>query len=163
MIMGFDPSTECTGWAVLDGEEIVACGAISPPKNLKNAYKYKYVYDAVKTLLNMYNPEIVICEDQFLGLRKATLKVLSQLRGVIMLACAQDGIKEISYYPSTIKLAAAGKGNANKAEVIAAVNTKFNVEIKNDNIADAVAIAYTHHIKTSQLTNQTKKGKKGGP
>lgn len=161
MIMAFDPSTTCTGWAVMNKDrEIIACGAITPPSKLKNGQKYEYIYDAMKTLINMYNPEAIACEDQFLGLRKATLKVLSQLRGVIMLLCTQNNLEMYYYWPSTIKLVMSGKGNATKDEMIEAVNRKFDVEIKNDNIADAIAIAHTHYEKTPELTNQPKKKKK---
>jgi len=46
----------------------------------------------------------------------------------------------LEYAPSQIKLLTAGKGNASKAEMVAAVNSIYKIQTSDDNEADAVAL-----------------------
>lgn len=62
-----------------------------------------------------------------------------------MLLLHSPGIEIVEYHTSTIKKFAAGKGNAGKQDVIAAMNRRFGSLYRdgptaNDNIADARAI-----------------------
>jgi len=145
VVLGIDPSTACTGWGIInDDGELVAHGYIKTKRSMSNQEKITCMYDGIKQVLEQYNLTEVACENQYLGPRKETIKTLSQVRGVIMLACQQHGIEIKYYWPSTIKLKAAGKGNATKEEVISVISDRFNLMDINDNVADAIAIAYCH-------------------
>jgi Holliday junction resolvasome RuvABC endonuclease subunit len=62
----------------------------------------------------------------------------AKLQGVIELWCTEHGIDYRGYSPTEIKKHATGKGNANKAAMIAAARERFGYEGKDDNEADAI-------------------------
>ena len=79
---------------------------------------------------------------------------LSQARGAILLGILAAGIDPelvINIGNSKIKKQMTGKGNAKKPAVIAAVNKMFNLSLTDDNLADAVAIAYTTLIDSGKV------------
>jgi len=142
IILGIDASTHDTGWGVLDDDNLIGYGSIVPP-DTDLPEKLLYVYDELKRVIVEYNPDIVACEDQYLGKNTNTVKTLSQLKGVINLLCQQHGLFIKYYYPTTIKKAATGDGKADKKMIIDAINKRYSTDIQNDNITDAIAIAFT--------------------
>lgn len=141
-ILGIDASTKDTGWSILEGEVLVAYGSIMPKKG-ELSEKLLYLYEELRKVIKKHNPDIVACEDQYLGKNVNTIKTLSQLKGVISLLCQQNKLFIKYYYPSTIKKAVTNNSNASKQEIINTINDMYNTDIQNDNIADAIAIAYT--------------------
>lgn len=162
LIMSLDPSLTETGWAIMDlNMKLIDYGAITPHARTREKVLL-YEYNELTTLIHKYQPVAIACEEQFLGRKPTTLKALSQLRGVLMLLGAQEGIPMTYYYPATIKATAAGSGRATKEDVIIAINKKFKLTLDNDNIADAIAIGVTHltqkppKTKAPKRTTQTK-------
>jgi crossover junction endodeoxyribonuclease RuvC len=157
-ILGLDPSTKSTGWGLLTNEgELIAFGYLAPVNCPTNQKKLANIYDGVRTLIELYHPTEVVCENQFLGKRVETIKTLSQLRGVIMLACEQENIEIIYYWPASIKKAVTGKGNASKAEMIKAICERFKLDDINDDTADALGVAYTHSTSPGRVGPSKKK------
>ena len=71
---------------------------------------------------------------------------LLQARGAILLGIQAAGIhheRVFNLNNSVVKKQMTGKGNAKKPQMIAAVNKMFGLDLTDDNLADAVAIAYT--------------------
>lgn len=148
MILGLDPSTKGTGWAVMSDEgKLIASGAIRPPKACKTVQsKLQYVYYEINKILDEYKPTDIVSEDQYLGKNANTLKTLSQLRGVIMLACEEHNLNLVFYWPNTIKLVTTGSGKANKEAMVKTVCEMFDLsDLTDDDTADAIGAAYTHY------------------
>lgn len=152
MIIGFDPSTKGTGWAVLnESGELIDYGALRPPKSCKTVQeKLLYLYNEIYLKIEKWKPNEAISEDQFGGNNIKTLKTLSQLRGVIMLACEQHSIEMQYYWPTTVKLANTGSGKGKKADMIRAICQRYGLEGIDDDTADAIGVAYTHYIKRGE-------------
>lgn len=141
-VLGLDPSLSNTGWSILADGLLVQYGSIRPKGT--NQAKLLYIYNNVKNILAVHQPDAVSCENQFLGLKSDTLKVLSHVRGVIMLACEEAGLEINYYWPSTVKLQSAGSGKATKEDIKNFILSTYGIDIKDDNITDAIAIAYTY-------------------
>lgn len=68
---------------------------------------------------------------------QGALVVQAGIQGVLLLWCEENGIEYRGYSPTEIKKHATGKGNANKAAVMAAARAR-GWEFKDDNEADAL-------------------------
>lgn len=144
MILGVDPGSNRLGYAVIHGERLVELGELRLPQhNLPE--KLSLIYTKIDDLLSIFHARAVACEDQFAGKNQKTLKVLSAVKGVIMLCAAQHGTEFFQYPPATVKLHAAGKGSASKEEVLEAVRKLYLVQRPmSDHESDALAVAHTH-------------------
>jgi len=71
---------------------------------------------------------------------------VGQARGVVLLAAAQAGLPIYHYKPSEVKLAVAGYGGADKAQMQEMVRLLLGLDavLTPDDVADAVAIAICH-------------------
>lgn len=148
-ILGIDPSTVATGWFYVYDDGDIAYGVLSPPSSCKtNQEKFLYIYNEFNNLISALKPTDVACENQYKGPRIETLKTLSQLRGVLMLACEQAGITMHYYWPSTVKLQCTGNGKATKQQMVDTVCEMYNITNITGDMADAAAVALAHHNAT---------------
>ena len=71
---------------------------------------------------------------------------VAEARGVILLACKQNGLPIHEYTPPQVKQAVVGYGKAEKKQVIAMVTSLLRLDSppKPDDTADALAIALCH-------------------
>lgn len=140
-ILGIDPSTVSTGWAVIDGH-VIACGAIQPRTKILSK-KYLRIYDNICQIIKQYQPDVICCEDQFVYKNVKTLKVLSRLVGVIILSGIQNDIDIIFYSPTNVKRAFTGSAKASKQTMIDKAQTLTDIKLNSD-MADAIAVAYAY-------------------
>ena len=124
--------------------ELISYGNIIPNKKFNHAAKLQFIYEYVKGLIERFHIEVVVIEDQHLRMNVDTLKLLSKIGGVAMLAAQQAGCQIYLYPAPTIKKTFTGSGKAKKEEMIATVSEKFNVENIDDNVADSIGVAYTY-------------------
>ena len=155
-ILGVDPGSRLTGWAVLDAAslgksfDMVSCGLIDA-RNKKFPLNLGRIYDELKEVAAMYSPDMMSLEAVFSGVNPASLIKLSQARGVICLLSSEFGMKLKEYSPRLVKKSIAGYGGATKRQMREALGLlcasgsrsvrdflEGNVD---DNISDAIAIA----------------------
>ena len=87
--MGIDSSTTSTGWAVIEGEDIVASGVIRPKgETIERIIK---ISRELCQLYNEYKPKEVHIEDLSVTRNMKTLKSLSGLLYVILCDLYQQG------------------------------------------------------------------------
>ncbi|HLO11190.1 MAG TPA: crossover junction endodeoxyribonuclease RuvC [Pseudoneobacillus sp.] len=142
-ILGIDPSTVSTGWAIIDEHKtVVDCGAICPNKKMDEQEKIKYVYDEICNVIRDYSPTNMACEDQFARLNPKTLKILSRLVGSVLLAGEQNNLKVTLYAPTHVKSVFSGIGNATKEQMIEKAREYTIRELCSDE-ADAIGVAIT--------------------
>ena len=80
---------------------------------------------------------------------------VAQARGVILLACQQNGVACYEYTPMQVKQAVVGYGKAAKPQVMDMTRRLLHLEKlpKPDDTADALAVAICHaHAAPSRLT-----------
>jgi len=99
----------------------------------------------ILSLLDLYTPEVIAIEKLFFGVNAATAMNVAQARGVILSAVAEykRDIPIHEYVPGTVKKAITGSGTATKSWMIKEVKRRLNIELKEDNEADSLAIALT--------------------
>jgi crossover junction endodeoxyribonuclease RuvC len=161
LVLGIDPSVSSSGYALIDEKyNIQAIGRITTDKKDEETTRLDEIYQRVKQLCEEYRPSVVVMEDQFIGKNAQTGLYLARARGVAMLACYHAGCEVVLYSPSEIKKKMTGKGNASKEWVQQCAIEKFkhneviqtlfgegvkkSGKKKNDDISDALAVAYTH-------------------
>lgn len=145
MILGLDISTACTGWALMEKETkvIYACGKID--FSIKDSFQQKVgkLYHGLIPIFEMGEQiEKVGIEDQFFFKNARTVKILARFSGVACTIAYLYNSSVIFLPPMTIKKIFTGKGNAKKEETRAKVLEMYHVDLDNDNITDAISVAY---------------------
>jgi crossover junction endodeoxyribonuclease RuvC len=158
-VFGIDCGTEITGFGVVDSDDsgalsrIVckAAGAIRLPKSKSLPERLAQVHLALTAELERWRPEVVAIEEVFYSVNAKSALKLGQIRGVALLAAAQQGLPVAEYAPLRIKLSVVGYGLAKKEQVQFMVARLLNLpELPQPaDAADALAIAICH-LHTAQ-------------
>lgn len=152
-IFGLDPGIADTGYAVLDvdGDKytLVTTGVIRTSKEFDFADRLLEINADLADLFTKYGLiDCVSIEKLFFGKNVQTAMNVAHARGVILMTVAER-IKKPSiheYAPSTIKKVVTGNGKADKVIIRIAIKRKLGIDIKEDNAADACAIALCHAL-----------------
>ena len=150
LILGLDPGTAITGFGLIDARgasyDLVEYGTLrtSPPASA--AARLVTLYDALLELLHRVQPEQVAIEELFFNRNTTTAVPVGQARGVLLLGCAQQKLPIAEYTPLQVKQALTGYGRAEKQQIqyMVARLLRMDAPPKNDDAADALAIAITH-------------------
>ena len=144
VIMGIDPGTNHTGWAIISDGRLLDYGEIVSKSLWTNSRKLLNIHETLINKAEQCQVSTVACEDQHLNSRYVSaIKALSKVRGVIELIAAQIVADLVIFLPSEHKPTTVGSGNATKEDTISAVSKLFGISNISDNIADAISIAYT--------------------
>lgn len=149
-ILGIDPGTATTGWAILEekkGEIMpIAYGHISTSPKDSTSMRLKEVADDIEKIIQDYKPQESAIEDIFFFKNVKTAVKVSQSRGAMLLILEKMGVKIFEYTPLQVKQAITGYGRAEKMQVQLMVKNilKLKQIPKPDDTADAIAIALCH-------------------
>ena len=163
-ILGIDPGYGTTGFALIEGERgnfrLVRCGAITTPPNTDFSARLEMIYEDMRQLLAVCQPDCVAIEELFFGQNVTTGIGVAQSRGVILLAIRQAGLQVYPYKPMQVKQSVVGYGNATKHQVQDMTRRILRLERlpKPDDAADAIAIALCHARSSTSLLNRVKSG-----
>lgn len=161
-ILGIDPGTTRCGWGVIDVDKkdgkvsYVAHGCIESDKLTNTQERLMTVFRNVSNLIIDYKPDNISIELLFMFNNLKTVMKISEARGVILLACAQNGMMyhTYEYTPIQVKLAVTGYGRSDKKQVVEEVKNAFpeaavskNKKDGFDDAADALAVAMAHYHK----------------
>lgn len=145
IILGLDPSTVATGWAVLalDGynEGITASGVYEPSPGLAFDDLLMEAYTWCLGVVQVHLPDTLAIETPFFALNAKTLAMLAGLGAVLRLAARLQGMEVHTVAPSERCTALGLSGQASKEQVLHAVNALYNLNLENWNESDAVAVA----------------------
>jgi crossover junction endodeoxyribonuclease RuvC len=147
VVLGIDPGTHRTGYAVAEGVtgRPVAreFGVITTPASMATGTRLRTIYERVRALIERYEPEVAAVERLFLGQNAPSAVSVGQARGVVLLALAQAGVTLEEFTPSAVKTAIVGYGRAEKAQVQEMVRRVYRLEQqpRPDDAADALALA----------------------
>lgn len=149
-VLGIDPGTARTGWAVLDRKkgkiEAIAFNCFETRKEEGVAERLEKIFHEIERLIKEYSPEIVAIEEVFFSSNAKTAFAVGQARGVIFLAAQIGKVKNCSYSPLKVKKTVTGYGRAEKKEMAEKVNSLLKLKElpKLDDTYDALAVALTH-------------------
>jgi crossover junction endodeoxyribonuclease RuvC len=155
IILGVDPGTLFTGYAVISGVneklEMLSCDVIKIPAKNKLPLRLKQIYDSLVEVIDEFKPDEFAIETAFYGKNiQSTLK-LGHARGVSILAAVNKQIPTTEYSPREVKKSVTGLGAASKEQVRFMVCQILNLNIrklpKQTDISDAISVALCHHNK----------------
>src|SRR5215467_5476877 len=153
-VLGVDPAAAGpTGYAVVEsnGRECRSLhyGALKVADKIRResaGAALKAVHSLICDLLREFSPDALAVESIFSALNVKTALRLAEVRGVVLLAAAQHGVKVYSYAPRLIKASVAGYGHADKRQLQLMVRSFLRMEEipEPSDAADALAVALCH-------------------
>jgi crossover junction endodeoxyribonuclease RuvC len=149
-ILGVDPGGQVTGFGVIRRGrsvfEMLACGVSRARRGETTAEKLSRVFHFTRERIEQYSPCCLVVEDVFFGKNVQSLKVICQVRGVIILAGALSGLPVHEYSPREVKKSVVGRGDASKEQVQQMIKTLLSLEKapEPNDAADALAVALCH-------------------
>ena len=159
-ILGIDPGYGTTGFGLIEGERgqfrLLHCGAITTPPGADFSTRLEMIYEDMRQLLKVCQPDCVAIEELFFGQNVTTGIGVAQSRGVILLAIRQAGLQVYPYKPMQVKQSVVGYGSATKHQVQDMTRRILRLEKmpKPDDAADAIAIALCHARSSTSLLSQ---------
>lgn len=152
-ILGIDPGLERMGYALVDrvGSKLTAVeyGLIKTPQ-IALPDRLLLIEAELSRILGQFQPDQVATEKLFFAQNKTTALDVSKALGVALLAVGREGLPWSEYSPPEIKLSIVGNGSADKRQVQFMVTKLLGLREtpKPDDVADALAIAITHALRT---------------
>ncbi len=149
-VLGIDPSSQATGFGVLEDKEggyaVLGFGVIRPKPYLSLPEKLNEIRGQIDLLLSRYCPEEAAIENPFYARNIRTAITLGQVRGAVLVAVAAHGCRLYEYSPREIKKAVTGYGQAEKNQVMTMVKALLHLQDINlePDASDALATAFCH-------------------
>lgn len=164
-ILGVDPGLARCGWGIIKAEtrdeiRVASYGCIETDTKSSLPQRLKKIYQELTKIIAGDKPSCLAVEEVFFARNVKTALVVSQSRGVILLAAAEKNIPVYEYTPLEVKQALTGYGRAEKREVERMVGLSLNLSKlpQSDDEVDALAIAlchlYSEKIKSRINTNK---------
>ena len=147
IVLGIDPGTAALGYGLVEdsGGQLrsVEFGCLITSADLPLGDRLVAIHDCVAGLISTYQPVLVGVERLFFSRNVQTALAVGQARGVVLLAAAQAGVPVREATPNEVKLAVAGYGAADKAQVqqMVAAILGLSAPPEPDDAADALAMA----------------------
>jgi crossover junction endodeoxyribonuclease RuvC len=147
-ILGLDPGSQCTGYAVVEtqGSRIayIVSGAIRTSGE-SLAERLQEIFAGVDQLTSEFRPDEVAIERVFMHRNADSALKLGQARGAALSATFAVRPRVFEYAPREVKLAVVGTGGAQKEQVQLMVKRLLNIAGPlAEDAADALAIALCH-------------------
>ncbi|MGH7558535.1 MAG: crossover junction endodeoxyribonuclease RuvC [Gemmatimonadota bacterium] len=153
-VLGVDPGSRVTGYGVVEARDgalrCVDCGTISGgDRPLPD--RLVAVYDGLQAVVETYHPAVVAIENAFLGRNVKAMAVMSQTRGVLVLAARRAELPVFEYAPREIKRAVVGTGRASKAQIAYMVGSLLDLAERGlpRDATDSLAVALCHFHRSS--------------
>jgi crossover junction endodeoxyribonuclease RuvC len=147
-ILGLDPGSQCTGYAVVETQAsrvaYIVSGAIRTSGE-SLAERLQEIFAGVDRLTNEFRPDEVAIERVFMHRNADSALKLGQARGAALSATFAVRPRVFEYAPREVKLAVVGTGGAQKEQVQLMVKRLLNIAGPlAEDAADALAIALCH-------------------
>lgn len=157
VILGIDPGSTITGYAVLAGgaqPRLIAAECLRLPKT-DFAVRLGLIFERLTSVIQTYAPDEMAIEDVFMARNAASALKLGQARGAAICAGAASGLSVSEYTPTQIKNAIVGRGRADKVQIQHMIGILLGVskQLQADAAdAAAVALCHAHHAQTAART-----------
>jgi crossover junction endodeoxyribonuclease RuvC len=149
-ILGVDPGTRVVGYGVIEtkGTSMVPLvgGVIRTRQQDPLSRKLKQIHENMRVVLARSRADVVAVEQVFYGKNISSLIKIGEARGVILAACAMEGLETAGYSPAEVKKTVTGNGRASKSQVREMVRVLLgNIQdFQTDDVSDALAVAICH-------------------
>lgn len=149
-VLGIDPGVSRCGYACIQktasGPHTVAIGVIRTSPDDELPLRLAELQTELRSLFDDFTPDALAIERVLFQNNARTAMSVGQASGLAMAEAASRGIEVAQYSPNEAKLAVAGHGGADKAQMQQMVKTllKLDVVPKPADAADAAALALCH-------------------
>ncbi len=161
IILGIDPGTATTGYAVLQADVsselapvLLDTNTLKTPPEMDMHTRLHKLYNDLNTLIVRYSPKIMVIERLFFNTNARTAMTVGQARGVVLLAAASNNLEVKEYTALEAKKVVTGYGRASKKEMQEAVRKIMQLKeiVRSDDANDALAIVICHMHKTASFS-----------
>ena len=156
-VLGVDPGSVRTGFGVVEKSgnlfTCIAHGEARPSRRLDLPHRIHAIVERVGEVMDQVHPDCVAVEEAFYHESVRSTLVLGHVRGALLVAAVQRGLRIAEYSPREVKLSVAGSGAAAKEQVAFMVRRLLRVRgALPADAADALAVALCHlHRERRQL------------
>jgi crossover junction endodeoxyribonuclease RuvC len=162
IILGLDPGTAITGYAVIKTDipkgqkqdrnekpKVIDFGCVITTKFDTPGDRLHIIHKELHQLIDDHKPDVISVESLFFFKNLKTAMPVSQAKGVILLTAAQKKVPVVEFTPLQVKMTVVGYGKAEKKQVqemtkqlldLSAFDEKKK-DRKKDDAADALGIA----------------------
>ncbi|MEO6152292.1 MAG: crossover junction endodeoxyribonuclease RuvC [Croceibacterium sp.] len=146
LILGLDPSLNCTGWGIVRSEGArlshVANGRVPTDAKAAMPERLHHLADAIFAVIGAYAPDRAAVEEVFLNKNPQSTLKLAQARGAVLAACGRASLPVNEHAARLVKKAVVGTGAAEKSQVQAMLKILLpGAVIEGADAADALAVA----------------------
>ena len=148
IVLGIDPGLATTGLGLIEADErqrltVIEWLTISTPAGLPLADRLEEIREDLLAYLREHKPDLAVVERLFFSTNVKTAFDVAQVRGVILLTLAEQGIDCMEPNPLTLKSCITGDGHADKRQMQDMICRMLNLSEppKPDDAADALALA----------------------
>ena len=151
-ILGIDPGSLSTGYSVIESDgranRYITSGQINT-SSLGSAERLATIYDGVTSVIETYQPLMMIIEKVFMSKNADSALKLGQARGVAICAGVKAGLVVHEYSARFVKKTITGNGAADKRQVKYMACRLLSIAERDQNDeSDALAIALCHAFAT---------------
>ncbi len=154
MILGVDPGLTRCGVGVIEAGvsrrlSFIHVDVLRSEPYLSQDLRLLKIYNGLVEKIERFSPDVVSVERVFAQENRNTVLGTAQVAGLAMLAAAQRNIPVALHTPTEVKLAVAGNGKADKAQVerMVARLLALNILPTPADAADALAQAICHALR----------------
>lgn len=166
VVLGIDPGSINTGWAVLSFTskkiELVDFGVLKFNSKIEFLDRLLEIQQKSSELVLQFEPDEIALESLIYVKSPTALSKLAQTRGVILSNFLQTHKGKIyEYSPNLVKKSSVGHGHADKLSVQKVLMKSLGIEsFKTHDESDAVAIALCHILNKNNSASSALKKKK---
>lgn len=152
IILGIDPGVQRMGYGLINHEggkySVLDFGLVSVGESKKHGESLFLLRGALSEIFLKFKPDLVAVEKLFFSKNIKTAMKVGEARGVVILTATESNVPIIELTPNEVKVAVAGYGRADKRQVQRMIKVLLGLgEVpKPDDVADALAVAYTGHL-----------------
>ncbi len=151
IVLGIDPGLARLGYGVIEKTGNTAIhvthGCITTNKeDTSPGARLNHLYRELKELVIEHRPECAAIEKLFFSKNISSAMGVAEVRGIILLLCAQEEVMVTEYTPNQVKQAITGSGRADKKQVQEMIRRLLHLEEipEPDDAADGLSIALCH-------------------
>lgn len=154
-ILGIDPGSRVTGYAVLEYEnsyyKAVCCDTIPLAEIDDPLERLTRLYTAVTSVIDTHQPTCCAIETPVYGKDPVAMLKLGRAQAALIMAVLHKNISVHEYYPKAVKKAITGTGNARKDQVAYMLKKMIVLPEQklSEDATDALAVAWCHYLKLS--------------
>jgi crossover junction endodeoxyribonuclease RuvC len=163
IILGIDPGSRVTGYAVLTEEhgKLIAlrCDVIRMAQIDDHSDRLNYIFEKVSDIIKSIQPTQCAVETPIYGVDPQAMLKLGRAQAAAILAIKQCGLDAVEYFPKVVKKSITGNGNASKEQVAFMLKkmVKLPDEKLSNDATDALAVAWCHMMNNRGIPTGTKK------